>query len=264
MATCESVRIEAKIPNSLDIRRIRGGRLANYRDETSLSLSLSPHTYTASYSPLKNFDRDSHAETRFGSEKLDRMQNWSAASGEEFGTLGRNSTRGPTVNVASFALPCPPASHFSPRRLCFLFRGPILIPPRDAGCPLITLYYACTCRFLAHGRQNIILEYVTGFPIEKLCVTLSRWNYHFFIIEMWISDKDRIKSSIILASPRWHRSRKTSLISSLATNFPLAAHSAISHKNYIQNVSHGGARFAQKRERVRALHACRGIFYSLT
>ena len=51
MATCESVRIEAKIPNSLDIRRIRGGRLANYRDETSLSLSLSlslsPHTQPA-------------------------------------------------------------------------------------------------------------------------------------------------------------------------------------------------------------------------
>lgn len=46
MATCESVRIEAKIPNSLDIRRIRGGRLANYRDETSLSLSLS-HTQPA-------------------------------------------------------------------------------------------------------------------------------------------------------------------------------------------------------------------------
>ena len=46
MATCESVRIEAKIPNSLDIRRIRGGRLANYRDETSLSLSLSLHTHT--------------------------------------------------------------------------------------------------------------------------------------------------------------------------------------------------------------------------
>lgn len=209
MATCESVRIEAKIPNSLDIRRIRGGRLANYRDETSLHARARAHTCTASYSPLKNFDRDSHAEARFGGEKVDRMQNWSAASSEEFGTLGRNPTRGPTVNAASFALPCPPASHFSPRRLCFLFRGPISIP--TAGCPLITLYYACTRRFLAQAKYITLASrsnMLRDFSIEKLCVTLSRaWDYHFFfIIEMRI--KDWIKSSIILASATPHRERR--------------------------------------------------------
>lgn len=123
--------------------------------------------------------------------------------------LGRNPTRGPTVNAASFALPCPPASHFSPRRLCFLFQGPISIP--TAGCPLITLYYACTRRFLAQAKYITLASrsnMLRDFSIEKLCVTLSRaWDYHFFfIIEMRI--KDWIKSSIILASATPHRERR--------------------------------------------------------
>lgn len=90
-------------------------------------------------------------------KRASAVKNWIACKidqprvGKSLERLAETRLRGPTVNVASFALPCPPASHFSPRRLCFLFRGPILIPP------LITLYHACTCRFLAHGRQNIIL-----------------------------------------------------------------------------------------------------------
>lgn len=116
---------------------------------------MNTHTHTASYSPLKNFDRDSHAEARFGGEKLDRMQNWSAASREEFGTLGRNST--PRAN-GQRRLVCASLSTgislFAPSSLFSIPRADI---DPTTGCPLITLYHACTCRFLAHGRQNIIL-----------------------------------------------------------------------------------------------------------
>lgn len=136
-------------------------------------------------------------------KRASAVKNWIACKIDQprvvksFGTLGRNST--PRAN-GQRRLVCASLSTgislFAPSSLFSIPRADI---DPTAGCPLITLYHACTCRFLAHGRQNIILdvEHDARFSIEKLCFQ----DGIFFITENTrISSRIQSRSSIIRAS----------------------------------------------------------------
>lgn len=121
-------------------------------------------------------------------KRASAVKNWIACKidqprvGKSLERLAETRLRGPTVNVASFALPCPPASHFSPCRLCFLFRGPILIPPLAAH----SLLYTTLVHVVSLRTAGKIL-----YSCRIWCTIFDREiMHHAFKMESFLSHRD--------------------------------------------------------------------------